>query len=288
VIGHRVYRVGIAGFIASSTNDDTIPEADQPIDIRWIDCVAQEVGYDAAGYAYGGSALPASTGYKIEVGDEYPTWPRGVQIIRPRVIGGGVTTYAFIDQTSEYDDPENPGQKLPGNAGPFRNRIEDWKAEGCTNSNAPIGFLTGRSKVSMTAPMSVPDGGTPTVFTFNQEPENGMMLLRTSAGPSASEDEVVIRYAGRFLVTATVLYAVNGTGDRRCELGVNGVRAGTYRVDQRASAGLETTVRVNTILTLAAGDTLSIAGYQTSGGALNASASLEITDLKNQTGEVWS
>lgn len=283
----RAYRMGLTAFVVSSTNDGAIPEADQPFDIRFIDCLSEETGYDQAGYAYGGAALSNATGFKCEVGDEYLTWPRGVLFVRPRVIGGGVTHFAFSDQTSEYDDPLNPGTKIVGNAGPYRNRITDWKAEDCITANNPQGFLTGRSKVSMTAPVSVPNGGSPTVFTFNQEPDNGMILLRTSSGASASASEVVIRYAGRFLVTGTVLYAANGTGDRRCEIGVNGVRAGDYRVDQRASATLETTVRLTAIVTLNAGDTLSVSGLQDSGGALNASAALEITDLKHQTGEIW-
>jgi len=283
----HVYRMGLTAFVVSSTNDGTIPEADQPFDVRFVDCISEETGYDQAGYAYGGSALSASTGGKIEVGDEYLTWPRGVRFIRHRVIGGGLTDYSFIDQTSEYNDPENPGVKLVGNVGPYRNRVEDWVASGCVISNAPVGFLTGRSKVSMTAPVSLPNGGSPTLFTFNQEPDNGLMLLRTSVGSAGSATAVTVRYSGRFLVTIVVVYDPNGTGDRRAELGVNGVLSGNHRVDQRAAASLETTVRLTTSLTLSAGDTLSVAGLQDSGGALNASASLEITDLKNQTGEAW-
>jgi hypothetical protein len=79
------------------------------------------------------------------------------------------------------------------------------------------------------------------------------------------------------LILGALRYASNGTGTRRIRVSKNGSEIETWAVS--ALSGETTDLTLSTVTTVAAGDTITLSAYQTSGGSLNVS-SAHITVLR--------
>lgn len=109
---------------------------------------------------------------------------------------------------------------------------------------------------------------------FDTEDEDTASMHSTSS----LTDQIVIPAAGLYLVTTSLEFATNGTGQRVAGFQVNGTPATGPNVKGRSSnpnpgAGSDPVLNPSSVLKLAVADILRVLVFQNSGGALNLIAS---------------
>jgi len=122
-------------------------------------------------------------------------------------------------------------------------------------------------KVSRTTNQSIPDS-TDTAVTFTTEEfdfggwwSSGTLATVPSGAIPAGFTTIIV------MVVASLRFVSNGTGTRQISVMLNGTTAEAMNLS--ALSGEMTTVYVTTFVEAAAGDTLGINAWQSSGGALN-------------------
>ncbi len=106
-------------------------------------------------------------------------------------------------------------------------------------------------------------------------------LVDTSGAFNASTGIYTVSVSGVFSVSATAIFTSNGTGVRYNAIYKNGA---VYQYGNlvNPATGNGTIVTAATVMSCRAGDTISAAGYQSSGGALNIQALAGATSLNIQ------
>jgi hypothetical protein len=90
---------------------------------------------------------------------------------------------------------------------------------------------------------------------------------------------VTVQKAGVYMVTASVVYVANGTGDRYSSLQLNGGSHVSYSLSPAASASHNTAHNISYVAAFNVGDYLELKVAQYSGAALNATGRLQVTAL---------
>lgn len=142
---------------------------------------------------------------------------------------------------------------------------------------ADFGFSA--AKAGRTSAFSIATGGSPgdtiPLLTADLEWDFGSHWTVTS-GTEGKITLAEVGASGAVLVTCFIEFASNGTGDRGMELLINSGRNDVARIN--TATGKPARLWFSTILPdRAVGDVLELAGWQTSGGALDVTkASLSI------------
>lgn len=116
-------------------------------------------------------------------------------------------------------------------------------------------------KVQQTASQSL-TSGTDTLITMTT------VNVDNYSGYSTGTSTYTCQLAGWYWVTAAVVYAANTTGIRNAEVWKNGASVAQLYMSTVASTSA-TVASVSGLLSLASGDTVTMRGQQTSGGALS-------------------
>ena len=147
---------------------------------------------------------------------------------------------AHVNQTAEGDSPHPQYMKTPA-------------------ANTAYLSLAGtvRGTIITSAAQSL-TSGTLTALSFNSEVVDDDNFW-------SSGGRLTVTQAGTYLVTGTLLFAVNSTGSRRLDLTQNGVRI----AGARQPASNDTALSVPAIMHAVAGDYFRMEALQDSGGALN-------------------
>jgi hypothetical protein len=142
----------------------------------------------------------------------------------------------------------------------------DIKASGSIRASTALGArVYNDADITLTT-------GTLTALTFNQERFDSDTIHSTSSNTS----RLTATTAGVYVITGTARFATNATGNRRVLIRLNGA---TYIAEQTQAAvsGLQTTLTVATIYTLAATDYVELVALQSSGGDLAVTVSANIS-----------
>ena len=82
--------------------------------------------------------------------------------------------------------------------------------------------------------------------------------------------KITIKTTGKYIITSNMSWATNATGIRAAYITKNGSSFSPLVESQVSAASASTTqLSVSSIVSLAAGDTIELRAYQTSGGNLN-------------------
>lgn len=132
----------------------------------------------------------------------------------------------------------------------------------------PIAYMLARpiAKLRQTVAQSLTSGAfTPITFTTEDVDSAGAHDTVTNTSRYTAV------YAGWYLVSYTVGFAVSATGRRIAYLTVNGTAVGGTGVALGAFATFATVITASSMVFLNVGDYVEVNGYQDSGGPLNTS-----------------
>lgn len=129
------------------------------------------------------------------------------------------------------------------------------------------------------APQSITNA---TYTALNQDVED----LDTEDGHSGSSSTYTCLSEGWYLILVTAAFAFHATGLRIAAIGLNGTNLtqGTTQVPTVTTGGSGTIVTGSAIVYLSISDSVDVRGYQTSGGNLNATGYLQLTQIIRGSG----
>jgi hypothetical protein len=125
-------------------------------------------------------------------------------------------------------------------------------------------------RVYNSAAISHTTSGTFQALTFDSERFDPSGMHSTSSNTS----RITVPRAGKYLIGATIRFALSATGARQVRLRVNGATT-IAQCNTAAYSGLEMVLNISTVYQLAANDYVEVLAWQDTGGALNLQASAE-------------
>lgn len=87
-------------------------------------------------------------------------------------------------------------------------------------------------------------------------------------GGGANPSRITVPVNGKYLCVASLVFAANATGVRKCTIMVNNANVGSVTIPA-AGGGFTSEVQAISLLELSATDYVEVRAYQNSGGALN-------------------
>lgn len=168
-----------------------------------------------------------------------------------------VTSVAELNALSVYATPECPVYATLGG------RLQVGNGTTWLPVNAPDWFV----RMERTSNASIVTSGSYTPLTVWE--------VEAAAGLTTALGVVTIPVAGRYRVSWGAVFAPNGTGGRAAVILKNGTTAAQIVATDShwGNASIATRLHAARTIALAAGDTLRLALFQSSGGALDAQAS---------------
>ena len=130
--------------------------------------------------------------------------------------------------------------------------------------NLPVGGYTEGARVYHNAAQSIPHA-TITVLAFNSERYDTDAIH----DPVTNNSRLTAKTAGKYVISANVLYAPHSTGVRYLRIRLNGAIYIAMVRDDAIAAPETSDLSVTTIYSLSVNDYVEVIVYQTRGGALN-------------------
>lgn len=156
---------------------------------------------------------------------------------------------------------------------------------------APVTVVNPMVRVSASTAQSIPNNAV-TAVTWDEE------TYKTDAGMhsvSSQTSRLVCTVAGKYRISALIMFVANATGTRDAYIAVNGVAPGSSRAIGNYEAkmastpgGAVTTLNVDAELNLNVGDYVEIFAFQNSGGSLNLGNSYNYASMTKIDGAVVS
>ncbi|MBW3583449.1 MAG: hypothetical protein KY455_10165, partial [Euryarchaeota archaeon] len=97
--------------------------------------------------------------------------------------------------------------------------------------------------------------------------------------PAVNNTRVTVPYAGKYLITGTLVFAASATGHRRARVRKNGAGSGIVSGYLPAAVTEVIGVPLYGVVELAANDYLELQGFQNSGGGLDTYGTTALTDV---------
>lgn len=128
-------------------------------------------------------------------------------------------------------------------------------------------------KIYADVTQSIPNAST-TQVAYNQNRHDSFAGRSEGAMADASNDRIIIRFAGLYRVTTHVSFATNATGYRAVSIKKNASVIKRVTTDANGTAGIDTSFGVSDDIDCAVNDLITATCLQTSGAALNADPTL--------------
>lgn len=248
VVGCVARNCGVGGFYASGMSDPSIQPAHCAQRLTFSSCKAFNCGGDGAFQVLGNSTID-------------DTYPRAVLIVDCESYsdGSGTNNYGAYCTTPAVQRPTS------GHTEPITNQLVNFKSTG-HDLAWQTGFMFPLCIPAGNGTDSCPDS---TYTSVNwDEPD-----IADSSGlhnPASSAETVIIKESGTYSIYGELAFTTNTVGGRVVRL--QHVSAGaTFNYNSNvtpAVAAAETFARINISVVAGSGDTLTLKGWQNSGGAL--------------------
>lgn len=248
IVNCYAYRCTLDGFYIQGSNQTLTSEALNTQGIRVVDCTAQGTGFNVGTYYPGFD----TAGFRVDLGSDYPTWPRNVYFVNCFAFGEGNMKFGFTNSI-----------------GPTYLDASRCKLINCVASNftqlANNGFVDAYSVLSLSADQAVSSNvDTPIVFDHVINGLDGFLFL-SGGGTSNLE----FPYAVRAEIQVSVAWEVAAGNDRTAAAFINGTRIPGQRDVRQGDATGEVTNIFTFIWDFVQGDILSVNVQQTTGSPLN-------------------
>lgn len=245
VVGVVAERCGMAGFVCGGPSESSLTY--KTMDNEFVGCTAIDTGWNSISFS-------GTSGFCVIKGSFHTDYPKGIRFVGCHAKDGqAVKTmkYGFFAEVAYDTAMDKP------------NEVVDGKAQGYTIGRE-TGFHRYYCRVVGNAAQSLTNG-VAADLNWASEVEDSCGMHDNAV----SNNAIVLPVPGVWRVRAKVRFDQNGTGYRRLILKYNG-NIQIYSTAQPLSGDI-TFVYLDELVTVAAGgDNVTVAGEQTSGGALNA------------------
>ena len=251
---------GSGGFVCSPAADITVlPNADYcTANLDFVGCkVVNVLGNGGAG---AGNARAFRTA-RASLGSAYETYPRGIRFRSCEVIDNQAiptTGIGFLNDVISVVYPTTDWDKNISNTA-----IGCSVGQGVTTPFSGIGPTL--CSVTSTVTQSIPNSTwTDLAWDNNSSDNNGLHSTSTIS------ENILIKEPGTYRIFSRIRFASNGTGARIMRILINNSIVDRTTTTENPSASQDCTISTEIIKALLPGNTVRVAVYQSSGGALNA------------------
>jgi hypothetical protein len=251
---------GSAGFVCSPGADTTVlPNAAYcTANLDFVGCkVVNVLGTGAAG---AGNAVGFRTA-RSAVGSGYETYPRGIRFRNCEVIDTQAvptTNSGFLNDVISVVYPSTDWNKNISNTA-----VGCSVGQGVTTPFNNIGPTL--CSVTSSVVQSIPNSTwTDLAWDNNSYDNNGLHPTSTII------ENILIKEPGTYRIFSRIRFALNGVGARIMRILINGNIMDRTTTTENPSASQDCTIATEIIRVLSSGDSVRIAVFQSSGGALNA------------------
>lgn len=259
------YRCTLDGFYIQGSNQTLSDQGLNTRGIKLIGCVAHNTGYNVGTYYPGFD----TTGFRVDVGGAYPTWPRAVWFINCHTFGGSDMKVAYRNSIGT------------GYTNGDMNRLVNCTASDFTQA-AQQGFVDNWSLLGLSADQAVGNNSdTQITWSHVLNATDGFGFLTGGANPGLSFNQPC-----RAEISINVAWNQASNGNRSAWAVVNGSRVPGQRDIRTTNTVSESTNNLTFSWTFAAGDVLEVFVNQDSGSTITVNGSdttISVVDLDSPT-----